>query len=233
MEQIQLLDFQQHANLKISQDFGVQHGDNVSSIPVLVNELEKLVLDYPIFFIKDNETGQFGLHVLTGFYPEQNLYINNGLWNSIYLPLNISRQPFLLGKNDDNTANQTVPILINRQSSRINTHSGHAIFESDGRLSHYMEQVKIDLNRIFRGAPATQSFIQFVSQHGLIESVNLDIQFANGKSECFQGLYTANCHKINQLKETHILDGARNGYLAYMTLISASIGNVKKLLSVA
>ena len=202
-------------------------------MPVLVNELDKLVLDYPLFFIKDSETGQFGLHALTGFYPAQNLFINKGQWQASYLPLHISRQPFLLGAADKTAADQQVPILINTQSSRINSDDGHAIFTADGCLSAYMEKIKTDLVSIYRGTPATQQFIDFMTQHGLIESLKLDISFKNGQADSFQGLYTVNTQQINELATADLLHGAQHSYLGYMALISASIGNVSKLITLA
>ncbi len=77
MAQPVLIDYKQHSKTLIKTQRGAEYGENVHFIPVIADEVRALALAYPICFLKDNNTGQFGLNVLTGFEAGENLFLQN------------------------------------------------------------------------------------------------------------------------------------------------------------
>ncbi|MEI8619199.1 SapC family protein [Pseudoalteromonas sp. B193] len=126
-----LLDKNRHANLYINNAPSAEFGDNINYIPIVADELKQLVLDYPVYFMKNPQTGQFELFVLTGFTAGENLFLQQGRWRAQHIPLHIKRQPFKLGLRDATITEPTdndLAVLIHQDHPRVNEKHRRADF---------------------------------------------------------------------------------------------------------
>ena len=81
------LDKTTHRHIRIDSRRVEASGAKLNMVPVVMTEFLKLVVQYPIAFAKDKETGRFTCVALFGFHDEENLFVENAEWNAIYVPL--------------------------------------------------------------------------------------------------------------------------------------------------
>ena len=73
----------QHQNLKVLPDKVTQTGSQNQTISVVLSEFSDLIVQYPIVFTKDPESGQFVCSALLGFEKGENLYWRNNRWEGL------------------------------------------------------------------------------------------------------------------------------------------------------
>ncbi|MDU0355038.1 SapC family protein [Paraglaciecola aquimarina] len=229
-----ILDPKQHQDLKIITTKSAELGDSHHIIPVLAEELRALVAEYPICFIKDNQTGQFGLNVLTGFELGENLFLQAQAWNASYVPLHIRRQPFMVGikgeEGDTPTPDNTI-VTINLDSPKVNKEQGEALFDEDAKPTELLSQVNRMLVNLVQGIPRTEAFVKSLLEHDLLMPVKLDLALASGEKKSFTGLYNINEEKLATLSGDTLQTFHQKGYLQACHLIMASFGQVQKLIA--
>lgn len=218
-----------HRNTRVITIRSAEFGENIHFVPVLGDELRHLVLDYPVCFMKDPETGQFGLFALMGFEPGQNLYLQGERWNATYVPLHIRRQPFMVARPPEGSSGKAV-ISLDMDSPRVQELSGEALFNEDGSNTPYLDQVIQIMSALIAGTDSTSAFVDTVAGLDLIEATQLDITFADGEKKRFEGLYTISAEKMRELSGDDLEQLHKRGFLEACTLITASMGQVQHLI---
>lgn len=94
MTNVVVLNSQIHRALRVKGDASAAHGDNQRFVQVVITEFPHLVLQYPILFSKDADTGAFYCGVMLGFDEGENLFVSEGNGHDGYRPLNLQRLPF-------------------------------------------------------------------------------------------------------------------------------------------
>ena len=223
-----------HRNLRVITDRGAEYGENIHLVPVIGEELQRLVVDYPVCLMKDDETGQFGLCALLGFDMGENLYLQGNRWRASYIPIHVRRQPFLIGRPAEQASqgeqSPDAMIGIDLDSKRVQETEGEALFAADGARTDYLNNVDALLTRLINGIRTTQAFIDTLSEHDLIEPTQLNVTFGNGDKKTFTGIYTVHDGKLGELAGNALEELHRKGYLQASYLILASMGQVRKLI---
>lgn len=234
MAKYTLLNNSSHLNTRIITQRGAKYGENIHFIPVIADELANLIVDYPVCLMRENEAGQFGLYAILGFEPGENLYLQDNNWDATYIPLHVRRQPFMLGIQPDEkegSSEESIVITIDMDSKRVSDHEGEALFKDDGSNTPFLENIRDILTYLMRGRESTKAFITQLNDLELIESAQLDITFPNGEKKSFDGLYTINQEKLNQLSGYTLEQFNKKGYLQASYLLTSSIGHFNKLLN--
>jgi hypothetical protein len=216
---------QHHQQLRIDTQLIESLGATNNMVPVVISEFLRLVVHYPIVFTKSSETGNFLCVALLGFESGENLFWNNNQWQSIYTPLNIMRQPFFIGHEN----NQAL-ICIDTDSHTLTTRQGEAIFDSTGKETDYLQKIKARLAELLEGEKHTQEFIKALLALNLIMPMALDISFANAQQQRVQGLYTINEERLAQLDATQLITLQEQGYLQPIYTMIASLGQIYALI---
>jgi len=227
-----ILSSETHRNVRVITTRGAEFGENIHMVPVIGDELVNLVLDFPVYLIKSQETGKFGLNALLGFEPGENLYLQGEDWAASYLPLFMRRQPFLLafsGDGNEMREKQQANIAIDMDSKRINDSEGEAIFNEDGSKTPYLENIIKHLATLGAGLESNEVFIEELTKHDLIEPTQLNVTFSNGDKKSFQGINTIDVVKLFKLKGDVLEPLNNNGFLQACYLVAASMGQVQKL----
>lgn len=210
------LNNQAHKHLKVDTSLIDAQGAHEKMVPVVVSEFLKLAVQYPIAFTKNAETGQFVCVALLGF--EENLFWQDNRWQAIYVPLNIQRQPFFIGQE-----NNTPIICINPESPVLNKNTGEPLFSDAGTASDYLNRMQEILGELIRGEAQTKQFIAALNEYKLIMPMSLDITFANQTEKKVQGLYTIDDAKLSALDKEALFSLHQRGYLqAIYTMISST-----------
>lgn len=213
----------EHAGLKVTND-ALNLSANQHLVPVVVSELNKLVVHYPVVITKLDDSGQFGLSALLGFEENENLFWQQGQWDGVYIPAQFERLPFYVGTEPSNTNAQANRVLcIDMDNSSVNEQDGSPLFDNMGEPTSYLVEKQQILAQLLDGETQNQRFIAALVQHNLITPFTLDITFENESKTSITGLYTIDEDKLAALSPQAIADlHAQNLLQSIYTLVASN-----------
>ena len=229
-----LLDNNEHLNIRIRQGYSGGMGDNVSLVPVVPAEFSKLVAHYPIFVVKDGDSGQFMFNALLGLVNGENLYLTDDNWDADYVPLHVQRQPFSIGVQISEQGGKEVrnPMIhIDMDSPRVNTEEGETLFSEMGGQTPYLQRVNTILSELMNGASQTREIINILIENDLLESLQLKIQLDSGESITTEGLYSISQDKLANLTPEQLTSLHKSGLLELIYLVKTSLNHLSPLIA--
>ncbi len=213
-----------HQSIRINTQIVEAQGGQLQMVPVVLSEFLKLAVQFPIAFTKNKDTGQFVCVAIFGFQQGENLFIKNDQWDSLYIPLQIKRQPFFLG-NSEQGENQFV-VCIDSKNKSIQSEIGEQVFDEQGKETPYTENIKAILAELLNGENATQTFISTLSELKVLQSMQLEITFENRDSTRVEGVYTINEERFNRLTKDEIFSLHQQGFLGPIYTMITSLGHI-------
>ncbi len=232
MARHEMLNNVQHQDLKVLTQKSSEFGDDVAGALVFPGEFKEVSKEYPIYFQKNSETGEFQAIALFGFAENENLFLGEQDWQARYIPAIMRREPFLIGRSTDNLkGDPSLVISIDMDSPRISkTDQGKAVFTSSGGNSAYLMDVNEALTTIHNGFTEVSAFFEVLAAYDLIEPFNLEITFED-QSKFNTGMYyTINQEKLEDQAPEVIAQLLKNGYLQLCYLVLFSLSNVRHLI---
>lgn len=229
MSQYEVLNKEDHKDLRIKTGFGADLGDAIMYVPTFAFEFRDIQGSFPILFTKDANTGSFISAALLGFEADQNLFLRDDRWDAHYVPAAVQRQPFLIATGGGE-GNQNPMISIDRSHPRISDDEGEALFDESGEPSEFLNQKIAVLDKLHNGLQHNNGFIAALLEHELLEGVTLDMTFANGETKSLQGFYCIAEEKLYQLKGDVLESLNQSGYLQPAFMAVASLSRVRELI---
>ncbi|WP_372771382.1 SapC family protein [Pseudoalteromonas sp.] len=231
MAKFELVNNIAHKNIKVNTKASAQFGDNVWFALTFPDEFRAIQNQYPIFFQKNSETGQFMPVALMGVKQNENLFLTDDGWDG-YIPATIKRHPFAIGHQQQNQGGQTEltrVLTIDMESPRVNETQGEALFLEYGGNSDYLDQMADLMEAIHNGVEKSAHFIETLLGYELIEQFTLDVTLNDGSQNQMLGFYTINEDKLAELSDEQTLNLVKLGYLQAIYFIIASHGNIAEL----
>lgn len=223
-----------HKNLRVVRTAAPRYGDNEMSAVTFPQELRAVQNEYPIFFQKNPENGQFICVALLGLRQNENLFLSDTGWDASYIPASVKRRPFLIGiqppRPGEETKQNNLMVYVDMDSPRLNETEGDAVFLPHGGYSPYLESVVDMLDYIQYGTELNERFTEALLRNDLLEVVNIEITLKNGERNNLAGLYTINEEKLAALDATAVSALHTQGYLEFIYMVLASQANVSKLI---
>ena len=233
MANLVAVDNKNHLKVQIDTSKLALHGAKLNMVPVVLSEFSNLAVQYPIVLTKNGDTGKFVFVALLGFEAGENLFWQNGQWQGLYLPLQIRRQPFFVGNPDASNPivkNGDHIVCIDTQSPAITSEGGMALFDDRGLVTEFFHQTKACLAQLLTGEVDNKNLIDNLQNMALLQSMSLEITFANLESRRLNGLYTINQDKLAKLNDEHILQLHKLGLLGAIHILITSLGHVQALI---
>jgi hypothetical protein len=103
------------------------------------------------------------------------------------------------------------------------------LFERDGSLSQALRRIQHVLGQLSVGIPATDAFIQSLVALKLVEPIDVDLSFDDGRSLSLAGLYTVSLDALGALDDAVVLDLFRRGHLQLIYTMAGSLKQVSVL----
>ena len=227
-----LLNDKEHANLRIKTERSEALGDKVQYVMTFPFEFRNIQAHYPIFFQKDAETGAFFPLALLGFENDENLFLSDQGWSVPYVPVMITRQPFLIGfQTDDNDPNVKDPVVsIDMDNPRVNEEEGEALFLEHGGSSEYLQKVSGTLELIHQANEHSKKFVQALVDNDLLEAVTLNVELIDGSENQLLGYYTINENSVQQLGAEQLASLNEQGFLQPIFMALASHSCLRSLI---
>ena len=227
-----LLNDSDHAKLKVITHRSKDYGDNVKYAMTFPFEFRNIQADYPIFFQKDSETGGFFPLALFGFEANENLFLSDDGWNAPYVPVMITRQPFLIGfqQESDDPEDKKPVVTIDMDNPRVNETEGEALFLEHGGSSEYLQTMTGTLELIHQANEHSRRFVEALIEHDLLESFTLNIELNDGSANQLLGFYTINENSVQQLNAESLASLNKQGFLQPIFMVLASHSNLRTLI---
>lgn len=233
MSNHQMLNNEQHKNLKVNTKRNSELGDNVMLTLTFPNEFFDIQAYYPIVFYKDKKTDKFQSYALLGLENSENLFLSKEGWDCGYLPHTIKAQPFLIGfqnqEKEGEIQKQRV-IHLDVDSPRLNTEQGENIFTAFGQNTPFIEHMGEILGEIDKGIEEEQDFLNVLTKYNLLEKFFFDIELINKSQNRLSGFYTINEEALNNLSPQDIAELSEKGFLKPIYMALASILNMGELI---
>lgn len=226
MSRFQMLNNVDHANLRVKTERSAELGDSIWYIPTFPAEFRNLQRCYPIVFSKSDDSNLMEAVALLGFEVGENLFLDEDGWHAPYIPLNILRQPFLIGRQQD----EELVVSIDMESPRLSEDEGSPVFREHGGNTEYLEQVNSILQLIHNGTQRNAAFADMLRGMDLIESFVLEIQLDDGSDHRLSGFYTINEEALRGLTGDDLVILNNNGFLEPIYMVIASMSNLTTMI---
>lgn len=227
------LDNVRHKDLRIRRAYRVGHGHDVSFTRVFPIEFIRLQAEYPLFFIKDSDSGNFEAVAMLGMSDGENLFLGNDGWEARYIPLSIERGPFSIGFQERIEAGvpTRIPVVsIDMDDPSVNETEGEPLFLIHGGESAFLERMTSILMTIMQGHEANRVFSRLLVGLDLIEPVRMEVELRDGSKQALVGLYTINEERLSALNANGLEALHQKGHLKDVYMMLASLSNVTELI---
>lgn len=194
--------------------------DGVHFVQIAMAEFAAAAAICPIFLTKNPETGRFYAGAMFGFEPGENLLRHDSAGRRTFLPLDLERQGYFLAPDG---------VAIDPSHPRFSTGRGAPLFERDGAPSQALRRIQHVLGQLNAGVPATDAFIESLVALKLVEPIDVDLSFDDGRSLSLAGLYTVSLDALGELDDAAVLDLFRRGYLQLVYAMAGSLKQVSVL----
>ncbi|MDX1570118.1 MAG: SapC family protein [Xanthomonadales bacterium] len=228
-----LLDNVSHKDLRVNKIYRPGGPYDVNVARVFPVEFRQVQMDYPLFFVKNKESGHFETVALLGFDQGENLFLDKNGWDAAHIPLSIQRQPLLIGFQEqvDDGVPRRVPVVhIDLDHPEVSETEGEPLFLPHGGESPWLEQMSSVLHAIQQGHETSQSFSELLVGLELIESLTVKVEFVDGSKHSLTGLYTINEDKLAGLGAKALEVLHQKGHLFDVYMLLASLPNVGELI---
>lgn len=213
-ENLVALNSDTHRNLRLDEtDFSFAR--HCTSVPVLYSELIQASQEYPIVFMRA-EDSQFRPVVLLG--TSENLFVNSDCqWDAKYLPLSVQHYPFDLSGES---------LLLDEKCAALNHEQGELLIDAEGILQQRVEDEKLALLHFQEEAARTELMTSQLDQLDLFVSCKgrLDIRDQLGN------LYLIDEEKFSQIDDAALPPLFHSGAIKLAYLQISSLENIPILM---
>ena len=222
------LDSNKHKSLRVNVDPAYPHVAKQSMVPLLASEFLAASTNFPIVFVKQQETGQFKAVALLGFSSVENVVFNNGKVFTNYVPVNIRRYPFAAGGEHINDEN--LVLCIDENSALLNEHEGVNIFNDDGSLTEATQQVSQLISDMITKEQATDNFINTLVEHNLLQATEFTVRLGAEGEHKVNGVYKVDEQALQLLPDDVVLSLYKQHCFPAIYAHLASLSQINRLL---
>jgi hypothetical protein len=222
-----------HRNLRVITRHAAEFGDDVGSVLTFPTEYGDVQREYPIFFRRDPDTGEWFSVAVLGFQKNENLFLDETGWHASYVPGVIARGPFLIGFQEQDVGGdlRKNPVIhVNMDDPRVSETEGEPVFLPQGGNSRYLERIVAILDGIHTGIEAGKVMFTELERLNLIEPVKVEVKVTEEEHYDLVGLYTISEERLRALDGEALVRLNRSGFLHGAYLVLSSMNNMKKLI---
>jgi len=226
------LNSQTHRILRLEVSRAVLDHAHVNAVSVIPREFPRLLAHYPIFFTKSSENGQFEPAALLGFERGENLFLTDNAWDSVYIPLQIQRQPFaLIPRHGLEGTQPALDLALDLESPHVQAGTGERLFQDDGRATPFLQNINSMMSALVTGSREAYDFTRRLAELNLLEPVQIDVEFVDRSQTKFQGLFWIAAQVLKALTAAQLAELRDREYLEWMYFQMASLAHVSSLVA--
>ncbi|RXK12294.1 hypothetical protein CP965_11045 [Halarcobacter mediterraneus] len=226
---LQILDKEKHKTLKVSEMKDLFFAKDMSSIPVMVNELGAVGKSFPVVFINSDEASTLVAITSLG---NGNLAINEeGKWITNYIPISLRKYPFSMAAVRDNPEQKIV--MIDEDASLVSKTKGRQLFKKDGSQSELLENAIKFLSDNENTVLMTKKIVEEIVKSGILEDREISVGEGEEKKVLLSGFKVVDKEKLNKLSDDILASWVRRGIISFIDLHLKSLDNINTLFQLA
>jgi len=232
MPKVELLTHERHKGLRLNLAAMKLHNAQVGNAMIIPSEFVEVQREFPIFFRKNLENGQFYACAMLGLEQNENLFLNSDGWDANYIPLSHVKGPFLIGfqKVESKDSEDKAFVYVDVESPYVNDSDGVALFDESGAGTETLDKISEVLAHLNQGVTESVEMFSAFSAAEIIEPLALSIQLDSGEKLAIEGIYTINEERVSELSAEALFELNKSGFLRHAFTIVNSLNNVKKLI---
>ncbi|MFD2165040.1 SapC family protein [Thalassotalea euphylliae] len=211
MPQLHALNSKAHGALKVVDNADLLFAKSNHILPLRVSEVGQASTSFPVFLMKDGNSGLWRLTVVTSFERGSNLFVADNQWHANYKPTAMQAFPFFLMNAEGEQQGYTVG--IDPESPAFSSTSGDTIFDSKGNANEALQRATSLLQADIQNDIQTYQFGKAMAELDLCRSIDIVLQKQDGSTETIQGLCTIDQDKFNTLSIEQLAELREKGYL--------------------
>ena len=226
------LDRVAHQKLRVVEERAFSTCKDATMCVVTLNEIPRLVIEYPIAFTPGEQNGRLIPIALFGVGPERNLYWQGDRWNSVNVPLNIGRQPFFVAVADnpvDGGNTKSLVPSIDLENPGVQESAGEALFDANGGETPYLRHKLALIADLIDGEQKTRAFVDRLVALELIQPIQLELKAPGQPPRKINGLQTIDEKRLRGLDGAVLAELNGLGYLHAMYAMLSSLGHLQIL----
>lgn len=222
------LDKKEHKSLKVSPLEDLKFAQNLSFVPVLINETSVVAEMFPVVFSANEKASLIALTSLGG----TNLAINSdGKYITKHVPAYLRRYPFSFAPSKDN--NEQKIVLIDEQASCVSKSKGKQLFTKNGSQSELLDNAIKFLTEYEKQEQVTKAMIKAIRDQGILEDREISVGEAKDKKVLVKGFQVVSKEKLNQLDDKTLASWVRNGIINFIDIHLKSLTKIDVLFKLA
>lgn len=207
---------------KLIATFAKQH-----MVHVEVAECVNASTEFALFFSRIANGKGWTVSALCSFVPGQNLFSPSAeQWTAHYTPMSLRTLPLSMQYDEQNQST----VMLDTAHSAVSSHHGEALYNAANRPTPYLSNKLKQLDERVSAFAQTQSILANAEKLGLIQPVDLILEFANGEQQRINGLATVNENALKGLSAQTLHELNTQGVLAPMYSLLGSILQVNRLI---
>lgn len=213
MPALELLDSGVHATVRAARPCA-----NASPfVRITYSEIIEAAVICPVLLSKHAQTGAFYAGALFGF-REGEMLVAQPDGKLAFTPAELIREGFFADGES---------IALDPSHARFHTTQGESLFDAQGHPTVTLQSVQKALGRLIASAEASDAFIAALLAHGLIEPIDITLNFDDGERLQLEGLYTVSLDALDDMTDAAALALVRSGHLRCAYAMVASLHHVK------
>jgi hypothetical protein len=222
------LNNKQHANLKIQYANDVSRFQNQNLIPITVQDFIPLSTEFPIIFVKNEDTGQFTSVAMMGIRSGINLYCQDVEWSCAVAPVGFHNAPLSLVKTGENS--EEVMVCFDENSPFVSNENGDALFDKEGQQTDFLNRKTQALLNIADFTEQTQAIIGILAKKKLLTSKQLNVKLTSEEEPILlNGIYLIDEKVLNSLPAQEFEELRTQGLLPLIYAQLASLHQITRL----
>ncbi len=222
------LNIKDHKDLKLKSLTDFSHLKDQHMAPVALHEFVKCSTSLPIIFVKPGEDQPYQAVAMLGLKPSQNLVIQDGTWNAVYMPSCIQIYPFQIARTSKEGDQHT--IIVDENANNISTSEGDALFNDEGKGTELMDRCQQQIENHFKEITESRAAIEYLAELDLIKNQDLTITVPNIEDKIvISGISIIDEEKLNSLETDKFEELRKRGLLPAIYAQLASMHQMHRL----
>lgn len=210
MAKVELLNSNTHKNIKIKTNRDVSDLNQQSILPLVLGEFSHAATEFPICFIKNNQSEDIQIVALMGIERGENLFVKGNDWDAAYMPARYTHRPFGLLQNPEDKAN--FGIAVDFDSELVNEEEGVTLFDENGNETEFLAKQKEAMRTYLEQEHLTKGFAKELMDKELLVQRQITVT-VHDKQFNIDGVYIIDEKKFEELSDEVFMDFRKRGLL--------------------
>lgn len=219
----EILNAPQHGALTLKPTGKFGFAAKVNCVPVVLEEMSKLVAHYPVIFTTGEEPL---LMAATGLRNDENLYVDaEGTWEpETYIPAYVRRYPFILTEMPD----KKFALAAETGDADFFSAGGAPLF-ADGKPTQVAADAFRFCDSFQKSFEETREFCKAIRDAGLLEPKTCTVTLPNSQPFNLSGFSVVNAKALDEIDNHHANEWRKRHWLGAVYLHLASLDSMRFL----